>query len=485
MKKIPLGIHKLINKISAGILGAWVIILSFLYSTLSLVRHNNFQSGAFDLGIFDQAIWQYSQFIYPFNTIKERFILGDHLTLTLPIFSPLFYIWDDVRILLIVQAIWISVSCIAIYKIARLRNLSPFISLCIAFVYSIFYGLQFGAYFDWHPVIFGVGLLAWLAYFFESKNIKLFWITLIIMLLTQENMGIGLASLGLIYFFHNQYRKHAIFFMIGGVIISLVSVYVVSLLSPVGYQYHPSISSDPFVILQQFYDTHEKQLVWIYSFSGFTFLPILSPGSVLAVILDLTQYFAAAGEFGHMLTPYLHHRAILGVFLALGTIDSLLFLRKKRINLVVVAVIMVCVAVLLQYLNHLPLNKLTKPEYWRSESWMNDTRDLLKIVPRNQGIASTQHIVPHLSHREEIYLLWPREKSGEEAQELCGMDNCWWLDFAGEPEYIVVNVDESQWVTQLLESPNNFNQAIENMEDAGRIDLENEIGTARIYRVNY
>src|SRR3989344_3723673 len=94
----------------------WVIALSFAYSLLSVTRHNHFESGGFDLGIYDQGVWLYSQFQIPYSTIKERFILGDHLTLTLPLLAPLFYVWDDVRILLIFQAFWLSFSSLALYK---------------------------------------------------------------------------------------------------------------------------------------------------------------------------------------------------------------------------------------------------------------------------------------------------------------------------------------------------------------------------------
>ena len=99
----------------------WILLLSIAYSALSVIRHNHFQSGGFDLGIYDQAVWQYSRFQFPYNTIKERFILGDHLTLTLPLLAPLFWLWEDVRILLVFQAFWISFSALAIYKVAIVR----------------------------------------------------------------------------------------------------------------------------------------------------------------------------------------------------------------------------------------------------------------------------------------------------------------------------------------------------------------------------
>ena len=125
MKKI---IH-FFDRFAFKILILWVIVLSVLYSTLSIVRHNHFQSGGFDLGLYDQTVWQYSRFLWPYNTIKDRFILGDHLTLTLPLLSPLFWLWDDVRILLVFQAVAIASSSVAIFLLAKFGSFQHMLRL--------------------------------------------------------------------------------------------------------------------------------------------------------------------------------------------------------------------------------------------------------------------------------------------------------------------------------------------------------------------
>ncbi len=455
----------------------WVFILSVLYSFLSVLRHVHFQSGAFDLGIFDQTVWQYAHFLSPINTIKEKFILGDHLTLTLPLLAPLFWIWEDVRIILIFQAIFIAFSTIPIYKLAKIRGFSPFVSLCLGFIYSLFFGIQFAVYFDFHPIVLGVALLSWFVYFFEAKKKKLFWITLVLMLLTQENMGIALAGVGLIYLFKKQYRKQGIMFFVGGLALSLIFVKVVSLMSSVGYQYWPSLDLNPIALIYKFFDNNEKILVWLYSFGWFSFLPIFSPGAILAVFLDLAQYFVPQKEFGHMVTPYLHHRAILAPFLLLGLLDVLFFLRKK-INISILAIIMVISSLTQQFIFHYPLNKLSKVIYWQNESWMDDNNKIFLEVPVNASIASSQNLVPHLSHRKEIYLIYPRIKDS-----VC--KGCWWLDFAGNPEYLIVDLRPNQWATQLLESNENFYSAVKNMEEKGKIIKYKNINDAYIYKINY
>lgn len=461
----------------------WIVLLSLLYSLLSILRHNHFQSGGFDLGLFDQATWQYSQFLYPYNTIKDRFILGDHLTLTLPLIAPLFWIWDNVRILLIFQAFWLAFSTLAVYKLIILRKFSPLTALSLSFIYSLFYGIQQAVFFDFHAVVIGVGLIPWLVYFLEVGKKKLFLATLILLLLTQENMGIALAGLGLIYIFQKKYRRLAVAFIFGGLAWSLLATKIIVLFSNTGFQYWPEISLNPLKIIAGFFDAEEKRLVWLYSLSWFSFLPLLSPGAMLAVFLDLAQYFITGPEFARMWSPFMHHRAILAPFLLLGTLEALGGLKKRGISPQIASLLLVIVTLGWQYYFHFPLNKLSKPIYWKNESWMDDNRKLFKLIPQKASLATQQSLVPHLSHRREIYLVWPREHDFE--NNLCGGKTCWWLDFGGKPQYLVVDLHPNQWITQLLESNENFESAVVNMENAGKITKEKEINFAKLYKVNY
>lgn len=466
----------------------WVVVLSIAYSALSIVRHNHFQSGGFDLGIYDQAVWQYAHFQWPYNTIKDRFILGDHLTLTLPLLAPLFWLWDDVRILLIFQAVWISFSTLAIFHIVRIRKLSDSTALCLAIVYSLFYGIQYLVFFDFHPVVFGVGLLAWIAYFLDSWRTRWMITAIVALLLTQENMGLALSSLGFIYLFRKKHRSVATAFIICGVGYSLLASKIVALFSPVGFQYWPQISSNPVIISQQFFDSEEKRQVWWYTLVTFSFLPLFSPGAMLAVFFDLAQYFITGPEFSRMWSPFMHHRATLGVFLVLGVLDTLVLLKRWRIAPQRAAVVLLGVVLVLQYLWHLPLNKLVKADYWKEEQWMSDNRALFATVPPGAALATQQNFVPHLSHRNKIYLVWPRLHDFDPSTPLgttCGHVGCWWLDFDKRAEYLVVDTRPNQWLTQILESNDHWLEAIGNMEKMGRIKLHDSVGSTRLYTITY
>ncbi len=457
----------------------WILLLSVLYSLLSILRHDHFQSGGFDLGLFDQTVWQYSRFLYPYNTIKDRFILGDHFTPILTLLSPLYWLWSNVRLLLIFQAFWISFSTFAIFKIAKLKKMSSFTAFAVSFSYSIFYGIQQAVFFDFHPVVIGVGLLSWLAYFWLADKKKLFYATLVLLFLTQENMGIGLACLSLIFFFEKNQQKKALTMFISGIAISLIEAKIISRFSPVGFQYQPEINLNLIKIATDLFNSEEKRQVWLYSLSWFSFLPLLSPGSLMAVIADLAQYFVTGPEFQRMWSPFMHHRITLSLFLILGVIQVLnyRFFKKWRFWL---SLIILSTSIFCQYYFHFPLNKLSKSIYWKKEFWMDDNKEMFSQISSDVSIATQQNLVPHLSQRKEIYLIWPRM---HKVDNFC--ENCWWLDFAGKPEYLLVDLRPNQWLTQLLESNENFKQAVNNMKKAGKIEFNRKINNIYLYNINY
>jgi hypothetical protein len=111
---------------------------------------------------------------------------------------------------------------------------------------------------------------------------------------------------------------------------------------------------------------------------------------------------------------------------------------------------------------------------------MKDDENLFKEVPKNASVATAQDLVPHLSQRKEIYLIYPRFTT---AKGFC--NKCWWLDFGGKPQYMVLDLHPNQWVTQLLESNENFQSAVKNMEKAGKIIKVRNINNAFLYKISY
>jgi len=252
------------------------------YSLLSVVRHQHFDSFAFDVGIYDQATWQYSRFKIPYNTIKGKLILADHFTPTLILLAPLYWLWNNILILFLFQAFWIAQSAYPIFLLAKEKKLSGFSSFVVSGLYLSFYGIQNAINFDFHEIMVAVGLLPWLLLFLERKNFKIFFLLFLPFLGCKENLAFFTFGLGIILFLKNFKAGFSVCLI--SLLYSLfVFKFFFPLFSPNGYEYQPDFSLNFFQIIQDLFSPFEKTKTWFYSLAWFSFLPIFSPKAIFLV----------------------------------------------------------------------------------------------------------------------------------------------------------------------------------------------------------
>ena len=436
----------------------WGVILSILYSLISVGEYRRYAPRGMDLGTYDQALWLYSRFSGFYNTVLRRHILGDHFTLTLPLLSPLYWIWDDVQVLLLFQAIWICLSLIPVYQLARIRRFSPWVSIGVAVVYSVFFGIQQAMFSDFHPVVVGTGLLLWVAYFFEAKYYYRFYLALVLLLCTQENMGIALVCLGIIYLFDFRYRRRAWWFIPVGLFATVFSMLFVAQFYSIGYEYKAVVSSSIIQNFQLLFDSPNKVLSWWYSYISFGFLPIFSVGSTLAVLVDMAQYFNTGSAAYFKDTPYTHHRIMLAPLLLFGLLETLQRLKNSRCRLgwIVMGLIILNIFIIARY--RFPLYEVFTKRYWTQEQWMKDADMFTKRLPTPMKVSASPDIVPHIAHRQYIYVAELTQRS-----DIPGcMSPCWWLDVGEHAEYLLLRwtSKESFQHTMIFDS---YGQAVKNM----------------------
>ena len=82
----------------------WAAVLS----SYAWLRHVRLNSTTFDLGIKAQVIWNTWQGDWFASSIEVSHYLGDHVQLIFLLLAPLFALWEDVRVLLIVQSLLLA-----------------------------------------------------------------------------------------------------------------------------------------------------------------------------------------------------------------------------------------------------------------------------------------------------------------------------------------------------------------------------------------
>lgn len=383
-----------------------IAVFAVGYSLIAVLRHLRFESFGYDLGIYDQAIWLWSQFKEPFSTIKNSHIFGDHLTPVLALLSPLYWIVDDVRILLIFQAVFVATGAIPIYFLAKERLKSAALSLVLTFTYLCFFGIQNGVVFDFHPLVVAVPFLSWWFYFLEKEKSLLVLLLSFFILGLQENLSLLMIALGLVVFWKKRFLGVSIIVLSTCWFLLATKVLMPYFSSKDSFLYFPTKPLlTPLTFLKEVFYPFEKTKTILVSLGAFAFLPIFSPLFLIPIFEQFTERFVGnivATRWGISL----HYSAPLAPILVYGTIKTLEnnFFKKRKVILYGIGVFLLSLCLGYQFFLHLPLNMLAKKEFYTPSKNKPEIEKAIKLISAESGVATQNNLIPYLSHRKKIYL---------------------------------------------------------------------------------
>ena len=191
------------------LLALLIITYAGYFSWYTLNRHNTLNSYAADLSLIDQPMW---------NTVLGpgyfmELTWGDHQQPRLaehfePILVPLallFFLWDDVRILLIAQSIALALGALPVYwnarhQYTRLKSQFPIAdaaALVFAAVYLLSPHLQAANIADFHADPFVVTPLLFAFWYASQRRWGWLWFWAIVAMATKETLPTLVAMLGL------------------------------------------------------------------------------------------------------------------------------------------------------------------------------------------------------------------------------------------------------------------------------------------------
>ena len=209
----------------------WALVLALLlvllfvafFSYLSIMRHERLQTRGYDLGNYDQAIWNTAHgrpfeftnwkgkddwFVYPTR-------LGMHVEPILLLVAPLYWLWENVRTILILQAAVVGFGALGIFLLARWKFscavnehsdhstrvdtgfISQLSALALAAAFLLNPALQWAVLDYFHGVTLVAGLLPFALYFMLRQRYGWFLVFAVLIASTKEEMPLMVAMMGL------------------------------------------------------------------------------------------------------------------------------------------------------------------------------------------------------------------------------------------------------------------------------------------------
>ncbi|MES2779098.1 MAG: DUF2079 domain-containing protein [Bacteroidota bacterium] len=199
-----------------------IIFFFFLiYASISIVNHYLFRTAAYDLGIYNNAIYSYAHFSMNYTPIQHpevHHILSDHFEPVLFLFSPLYWIFGTYT-LLWVQILLIIAGGIGMMKFVRVYTQNEKLAVfALAHFYTI-WGIYSALAFDFHNNITAAMMVPWLMYYFHQRKWKGAILFFVLMLISKENMALyaSFVALGLALFYWKEKVSRNMGLMLFGV----------------------------------------------------------------------------------------------------------------------------------------------------------------------------------------------------------------------------------------------------------------------------
>lgn len=390
------------------------------YAAFSLYRHDHFASNAFDLADQDQTVWGYSRFEFIHNTILGiPNLLGDHFHPILMVLAPFMWAWNSAGVLLVAQAVLLGLAAIPIYFWGE-RALGPGPALAFEAAYICFWGVLAGVVYDFHHVVFAVPAMSLALYATMTRRNALLVPAVAVAMLTREDVALTLIALGF-YILAVQRR-----WLLGGVLMAanaawfalLLGVVIPALGGGVSYRHwtYDALGSGPasaaaHVIrhpldsLKLLFTPAEKVRVWVGSFAAFALLPLASPLLLVALPSFLERFWSSSPNFWSFHFQYSMLPAPILAFAAMDTCAQVKRTWGGRVGRHGITVVSVAALVTSAVLTFVLVRPFAEAANYLPDSRIAQVQSCLDVIPPDAGVAASNRLVPHLSHRPVIYII--------------------------------------------------------------------------------
>lgn len=372
-----------------------------LYSALAIRLHQIYETGGYDLGIFDQYAKALAQGHAPTSPYRAKGadlsqtgpnLFSDHFSPILGVLGPVYRLVPHVEVLLLVQAALTAWSVFVVTGCAT-KHLGARSGAAIGTAYTLSWGIQQLIGFDFHEVAFALPLisLAVSAYIEGRFRRAALWAALL--LLVKEDMGLTVFVFGLLIGRRDP-RTARILCVLGPVVMVVAlscSTSRVGGFSP--------LLAQPWAIPIKMLFPPVKLLTVLMLLLPTAFLVLRSPVALLVVPTLLWRFTADTPSYWGL---GFHYSAVLMPVIFLAMVDSLATSPRRRLmgrapHLALGFSVATCAL--------FPVNTLAKPGFWFTPDRVRDAQQAVTDIPPNTLVAASGDLVPHLVDKATVYPL--------------------------------------------------------------------------------
>jgi len=189
-----------------------IIIYTATFSYFTILKHYEFRTYAWDLGIFNQSFWttiHYGRFFYSNVELlvnPSGSFFGAHFSPILLLILPFYAIDSSPQSLLVIQSFVLALAIIPLYKLTFWVSKYRFVGLFFCAIFLLYPPLQGMNWFDFHLQSFLPLFFFSTIYFLERQKWAPYLIFITLALMVEEHAALTVFFVGLLVAV--QHRKH-------------------------------------------------------------------------------------------------------------------------------------------------------------------------------------------------------------------------------------------------------------------------------------
>jgi uncharacterized membrane protein len=396
-------------------LGLTVAIFVATFVGATWAAHDRFGTYGFDLGIYDQATWLLSRARAPFVTIRGLDLLGQHAAYIMVLVAPLYRLWADPRLLLLLQVLFLALPALVLYRLGNRRLGHPAAGLAMAVAYLAYPGVQWAISWQFHPEAIAAGLLALAVLAADGRRHRAMALWLALAALCGEEVGLIVAGFGLLLVADG---RRAVGWRTAGAGLAWFLVATFALIPLHAGRVTRLFETDygiagtgPRALLQalptlaghalQTGLANDGLFYLLLAFLPLAGLPLLAPRWLLPVAPPLLLNLAAVQPEHHQLR--FHYLATAAPLLAAGAVAGLAAVRSARRPLLAPLLVLLVVVAGFTSWRYGPAPWARDPVAIPAGPTDQARRDALALVDEGAPVSAQYNLVPHLGHRVEVY----------------------------------------------------------------------------------
>jgi len=428
-----------------------ILVYAAVFSAATIWKHSAYYSYAWDLGVFDQVMYNsvYGGRLFHYScdgymNVEQNY-LAFHFSPILALIFPIYYLFPKAETLLVVKSAALAAAAYPLYLLAKRMTGNEELGLLASLAYLLYPGVQAANWFDFQPQVFAPLLLFQTYRMFYMKRWVPYLLSLGLTLIVEEHMFIVMAvvlaghyavgGLQRIRGLLNPAEKETQ--ILAATIAMSLTVYILSVVSKSSYPISPEFmdvyqATESYRVLNYtgggfqlplyaarhplraaaalLHDVDLKFIYFLFLFAPLLFLPLMNRFFPVTLALYIPFYlsnYRAYYSLGAHYTLYLLPTVFISLLHTLSSHDAAEARRLCRYIVIVstvTAAVLSPISPISEFVNQ-NQEILWYPPMSRLPHKTEALNTLLTQVPPGEAILTQNHVFPHVSNRVAAYVI--------------------------------------------------------------------------------